>query len=57
MIFYLLTFLEISLSVTIKCISKLLPKRELLPFFQNTVCRDFWQDYDNLNVAIDPNVS
>ena len=32
-------------------------KTELSPLFQNTVFRDFWRVYDNLNVAIDPNVS
>ena len=54
--FYLLTFQEIPLS-TIKRISKLLPKKELSPLFQNTVCRDFQRDYETLNVAVDPNVS
>ena len=59
---YLITILSVNLSRnstlnTIKCISKLLPKKELSTRFQNTGCRDFWRDYDNLNVATDPNVS
>ena len=36
---------------------KITTQKELSPLFQNTVFRDFWQDYDNLNVPIDPNVS
>ena len=32
-------------------------KRVIAPFFQKTVFHDFWRDYANLNVAIDPNVS
>ena len=31
--------------------------KELSPLFQNSGFRDFWGDYDNLNVAVDPNVS
>ena len=36
---------------------KILPKKELSPHFQNTGFCDLWQHYDDLNVAIDPNIS
>ena len=36
---------------------KITTQKELSPFFRNTGFRDFWRDYDNLYVAIDPNVS
>ena len=36
---------------------KITAKGELSPLFQNMAFRDFRRDYDNLNVAIDPNMS
>ena len=36
---------------------KITTQKELLPHFQNMFFCDFWQDYDNLNVTIDPNLS
>ena len=33
------------------------PKKSYRPFSKISFFRDFWRDYDNLNVAVDPNVS
>ena len=36
---------------------KITTQNKLSPFFKIRFFRDFWWDYDNLSVAIDPNVS